>query len=348
MQSINRFGCAEPTTWLWLILFYGISHVLYLMPVIRQMLGPWTEVVASTYYLFGDLFIAVLLYTWFNRIPEAGAFFRAYWRYGRWVTLVAYLWSAIWLVWLNQSALLRTNHRNFWAVAVLLAIDLLAMIYLLKSKAVKATFAEFPKPLTVKAAEESEAPNPAELRAKVIAAALIEAPITDPDTPECLIEAHWRAHLAAQPSDALAWLELAILAYQCHKPDQAEVLMHQSHRLDETNPVVLRNLCELHRQQGRVAKALRYGLQATELAPKDELAHFNLAVALTDNKDLSNAITHYHRVIDINPHNTQAWLGLAVLLVQQQRVPDAFAALDAVLLINPDNAQALALKNQLG
>lgn len=339
----NRYGCSEPSVALWLIHFFLIFPVLYLMPVIRQMLGPWTELEANAWYLPASLVSVLLLYTWFNRIPEAGIFWRWVWRWGRSFLLGAYAWSAGVLLWLNASVLSRPDHRHFEALLILLLIDLAAMGYLLRSVAVRRVFAEFPQPLD--AAAVREAANAKALERQQFARAVrLDTPVALTDE-QAQIEAHWRAEAAKNPSQALPWLEMGVLAYQCRQIDQALTFMEQAYDCEPQNPLVLRNLCELWRQQGRLSKAIAYGQQAVGLAPNDEIARLNLAQALVDDKKLDQAITEYHRVIDLNPHHVQTWLNLAALLQRQGRIADADAALEAVLLIEPGNERAQVLRN---
>lgn len=344
-QSINRFGCAEPAFLLWLVLFYGLRHIPYFMPVIRQMLGSWTELEANVWYLPASLISVLLLYTWFNRIPEAGSVWRWVWRWGHWFLLGAYLWSAAVLLWLNTPMLLRPDHRHFEALLILLAIDLAAIGYLLRSARVRRVFAEFPQPVDAKAARAAEEAK-AQERQKLVREARLATPIAQ-NAEQSQIEAHWRAEAAKSPKQALPWLQLGVLAYQNGQVAQAMTLMEEAHDCEPQNPLVLRNLCELLRQQGRISKAIAYGQQAVALTPNDEIARLNLAQALVDDKKLDQAITEYHRVIDLNPHHVQAWMNLAALLLQQGRKADADAALDAVLLVEPENERAQALKKDL-
>ncbi len=346
LQPVNRFGCAEPNLLLWLVCFYGLSHILFLMPVIRQMVGTWSEVVANPRYLLGDAVIIVLLYTWFNRIPEAGKAFRTIWRFGRQLLIAVYLWSAACLVWLNHGALLNTDHRYFGPVGLLLIIDFLAIAYLILSSQVKAVFAEFPAADQVERQRDANA-ELASAKRQMLEEAKITAPIAADNTAVAEQEARLRALITQDPNNALAWFELGVMAYGALKKDQALVLMRKAHSYDAQNPIILRSLCELTRQHARVAEAVRYGQEAVALAPNDEIAHLNLALALTDYKDPDKALTHYHRVIHVNPHNVQAWLNLGVLLAEQNRKQDALAALDAVLLIEPGQPQAKAIKNRL-
>lgn len=345
IQPLSRFGCAEPPVYLWLVLFYTIRFVLYLMPVFRQTLGSWTELETSIWYFPASLISFLLLYTWFNRIPEAGPFWRWVWRWGRSFLILAYLWSLGVLVWLNSDVFLRTDHRHFDAAVILFAIDLLALAYLAKSEQVRAVFAAFPQPVDPEA-QRNEAKEKAASRQQLMRDARLNAPIAQTKEQQSL-EAYWRSEISSQPTSALPWLELGVLAYQCGQQEQALILMEEALALEPSNPVVLRNLCELLRQKGRLAQALDYGRQAVEAVPGDEISRLNLAQALVDNRDVDQAIEQYHRLLDVNPHHVQAWLSLAVLLMQQNRKADAHAALEAVLLLEPGNAQAIAFKQSL-
>ena len=342
IQPLSRFGCAEPPVYLWLVLFYTTRFVLYLMPVFRQTLGSWTELEASIWYFPASLISFLLLYTWFNRIPEAGPFWRWVWRWGRSFLILAYLWSLGVLVWLNSAVFLRTDHRHFDAAVMLIAIDLLALTYLAKSKQGRAVFASFPQPVDLEV-QRSEAKEKAASRQQLMRDARLNAPIAQ-TTEQQQLEAHWREEISSQPTSALPWLELGVLAYQCGQHEQALTLMEEALALEPSNPLVLRNLCELLRQKGRLAQALDYGRQAVVAAPGDEISRLNLAQALVDNRDVDLAIEQYHRLLEVNPHHVQSWLNLAALLQHQGRKEDAVAACEAVLLIEPGNEQAAMLK----
>ncbi len=344
MNKVDRYGCISLPANLCFVFIYTLRHILYLMPVFRQMLGSWTELEASAWYFPASLISFLLLYTWFNRIPAAGPFWRWIWRWGRVFLIVAYLWSLGVLVWLNSAVLLRTDHRHFDAALVLIGIDLLALGYLAKSKALRAVFASFPQPLDLDK-QRDEAKAKAQSRQQFMRAALLSAPIAQ-TLEQQAIETHWRAAISAHPAQAKPWLELGVLAYQCGASEQALTLMEEALAHEPANPVVLRNLCELLRQKGRVSQAVDYGRQAVEANPGDEIARLNLAQALVDQRAFDEAIVQYHRLLDINPHHVQGWLNLAMLLQHQGRKEDAGVALDAVLLIEPDNERAVMMKRE--
>lgn len=329
----------------YLLVFLNGVYILLLMPVIREMLGFWTELVASIWFIPSSLISFLLLYTWFNRIPEAGLFWRRIWRWGRWLLFTAYLWSLGVLLWVNLPVLLRPDHRHFDELLILAAIDIAVLAYLLRSQRLRVIFAEFPAP--VDAAEQRASDKAkATSRQQFVQEARLSASIARTAEQEA-VEAHWRAETLKAPHAALPWLELGVLAYQCGQVEQAQTLMERALDCEPQNPVVLRNLCELLRQKDRLDKALGYGEQAVAIAPNDEIARLNLAQVLVDRKELDRAISEYHRIIDLNPQHVQTWMNLAVLLHQQGRRVDAMTALDAVLLIEPGNAHAKSLRQTL-
>lgn len=343
--SINRFGSVDPGFVLVFFLLYCLRHILYLMPVFQQMLGSWTELEASVWFFPASLISFLLFYTWFNRIPEAGIFWRWVWRWGRALLVVAYLWSLGVLIWFNSAVLLRMDHRHFEAAWVLVCIDLLALAYINWSKQVHAVFASFPQLVDLEA-QRNEAKEKAASRQQLMRDARLNAPIAQ-TTEQQSLEAHWREAILSQPRSSLPWLELGVLAYQCGRQEQALTLMEEALTLEPSNPVVLRNLCELLRHKGRLTQALDYGRQAVEADPQNEIARINLAQALVDQNAYDEAIFQYHRLLDINPHHIQGWLNLANLLLHQNRKEDANVALDAVLLIEAENQQAMMLKEHL-
>lgn len=345
-DRINRYGCSEPGILLWTVFIYALSHILFLMPLIQQMIGSWSEVASNPLYLLSDGLTIVLLYAWFNRIPEAGSVFRTIWRFGQLLLVIVYFWSTACLVWLNKGALLNTDHRHFSPVVYLLVINLLIIAYLVFSSQVKTVFASFP-PSDQADKLKAAAAESANAKRQLMESAKLAVPIATDGSPEAEKETRLREMLASDPTNAMAWFELGVMAYQNNNHDQSRAFMNKALACDAQNPIILRSLCELSRQKGMVKEAVRYGRNAVALAPEDEIAQLNLALALTDAKEIDTAITHYHRVLDLNPHHLQAWLNLSALLAQRNRKEDALAALDAVLLIDPNQANALSLKQKL-
>lgn len=227
LPRINRFGCVEPSLMLWLIIFWAAMHPLWLMPVIRQMVGGWSELLADPRYLLGVSLVGMLLYTWFNRISDAGVEFRWIWHRGRWILLAAYTWTLGCLLWINLPILMRTDHRHFQALVVLSAINIGATLYLIGSKSVRDVFADFPVPLETSAVK-TETQKKIQALQRLAQNARLLAPIaSDPEQQQ--VEAYWRTEAEKDSSLALPWVELGVLAYQCGKTAQALDFIEQAY-----------------------------------------------------------------------------------------------------------------------
>jgi tetratricopeptide (TPR) repeat protein len=328
-----------------LLIGYLIFPIFSFMPIIRQMLGSWAELEASAWTLPASLVGLLLIYTAFNRIPEAGSFLRCVWKWGRWLLVGAYVWSAVVLLATNSSVLLRDGHHLLELMLVLLTADLLAAGYLLVSVSARQFFANFPTADDV-AAQEKAVKTQDQERHRFIRDAQLAVPIAQTPEEE-RVESHWRAEINRDEHQALPWLELGVLAYQCGKGTQALALMEKALQCDTDNPIVLRNLCELYRQQKQFARAAELGVRAVELAPADTVARLNLAQVYVDDGKFDQAMSQYHRVLELEPQHVQTWLNMAILLMRQGRELDAAAALDAVLLLDPQNERAISLKRSL-
>src|SRR5262249_40029155 len=85
---------------------------------------------------------------------------------------------------------------------------------------------------------------------------------------------------------------------------------------------------------------------ALEVTSENELAHFNLAVALQDEGKLDEAIFHYSEAVRIEPQNTDVRYSFATVLIKNNRLLDQAAThLIEVLRSKPDFAEG---HNSLG
>lgn len=346
LYSVNRFGCVEPGLLLWLVLLYPLSHIIYLMPVMRQMLGRWSELFSSYYFLVGVVATIIILYTWFNRIPEAGKGFRIIWQAGRFLLCFVYSWFLICLVLFNISVVSRFDHGNFWSFVVLFFLYLAAIFYTFFSGRAKAFFCDFPSANAHEIKRFADE-NYMITRREFINNAKFDLPICQPNTPSAFEEKQIRLQADSDPLNYQPWFALGVLAFQNIKINQANIFFKKSLELSPNNFIVLRSLCEVNRQMGRISDAVIHGNNAVAAAPIDEISHMNLALALIDNKSFELAIRHLHKVISINPLNSQAWFNLAKLLFIEKRFQDASSAIDAYLLIVPNDIAALDLKEAI-
>jgi len=78
-----------------------------------------------------------------------------------------------------------------------------------------------------------------------------------------------------------------------------------------------------------------------EVTSENELAHFNLGVALQDESNLTEAIFHFSQAARIEPQNIDALYSLATLLIKNHTALDQAADhLSVVLRSKPDFAEA--------
>jgi Flp pilus assembly protein TadD len=75
------------------------------------------------------------------------------------------------------------------------------------------------------------------------------------------------------------------------------------------------------------------------------LAHYNLGVALYDQKKLVEAVAAYRKAIDLEPDYAEAYTNLGVALRDQKKVDEAVAACRKAIALKPDSPEA---HNNLG
>jgi tetratricopeptide (TPR) repeat protein len=92
-------------------------------------------------------------------------------------------------------------------------------------------------------------------------------------------EAHYRASVRYDPSNALAYANLGLCYVRLNRPADALESLHEALRLEPANAVAHQNLGLLHAAQGRPDEAIRQFREVIELDPMMEDAHFNLALA---------------------------------------------------------------------
>jgi arylsulfatase A-like enzyme/Tfp pilus assembly protein PilF len=127
---------------------------------------------------------------------------------------------------------------------------------------------------------------------------------------------------AIDPKDGIVWiadLEAGRRAYQLGRPSEGiEPLERLLSRNPENVPALLAlGVCYLG--SGNPAKAVVADRKALEIAPQDDLVHFNLANALAslsadDPEQAESAGVHYRRALELNPRFADAYLNYASFL----------------------------------
>ena len=92
--------------------------------------------------------------------------------------------------------------------------------------------------------------------------------------------------------------------------------------------------------RGQVDKAIAQYQKALEIKPNYANAHNNLGVALTDRKQVDSAIAHYQRSLEIRPDYAEAHNNLGLALAGRRQVDEAIAHYQKALEIRPDYAVA--------
>jgi len=79
-----------------------------------------------------------------------------------------------------------------------------------------------------------------------------------------------------------------------------------------------------------------------DLRPDNSPAHENLAKALLQKGEVSDALIHYHKLLELQPDNIEVHNIVGTVLVQQRRVREGVEEWQKVLAIQPDNGNALS------
>jgi hypothetical protein len=134
---------------LWLILLYGIRHPLFvaaahLMP--GDVWGvPIVSLQADPRLTLADIPAALALLSTGHRIKDAKAIMVWIWHHGAGLLLLSYFSSASTFAFIHRDLLENPSGSGFLEACIVLAIDVLTMVYLLRSELVKDIFADFPR-----------------------------------------------------------------------------------------------------------------------------------------------------------------------------------------------------------
>ncbi len=91
---------------------------------------------------------------------------------------------------------------------------------------------------------------------------------------------------------------------------------------------------------GETDQAITHYRQAIELWPGYAEAHYNLGRLLAEKGEFNDAINHYEATLAINPADAEAHNNLGATLFQAGRVDDAIAHYQEALAVRPDYAEA--------
>ncbi len=139
-------------------------------------------------------------------------------------------------------------------------------------------------------------------------------------------EAAYRRAVAADPEFHPAYHGLGLLAFRVGKLELATQLIGSAIALAPSVAIYHRDRGEICRRLGAKDEAEREARRASELAPNDPEAHYNLGLALADQERFADAIASYRRAIELDPRHGRAHNNLGSAL---EKLEDRAAAADA-------------------
>jgi tetratricopeptide (TPR) repeat protein len=158
-------------------------------------------------------------------------------------------------------------------------------------------------------------------------------------------EAILRQILAAVPGYHPAYHTLGLIAFEVGKLPLAVELIDAAIALAPDVALYHRNRGELCRRLRWPDDAVAAGRRATELAPGDLDAYYNLGLALTDKCEWDAAIRSYRRALELNPNHGLSWNNLGAALEKKGDMAEAEAAYAKAVELNPSHHEA---QNNLG
>jgi len=150
----------------------------------------------------------------------------------------------------------------------------------------------------------------------------------------------YREVLTADPNNAAAYGNLAIIAAQQGDLAGAERLMRQEIELRPNTPAGYHNLGSVLQQQGRLADAIAAHRHAIKLKPDYAEAFLALGNGLRQQGNLEEAMGSYRSAVAARRDYPEAHNNIGVLLQMQGRLEQAAAAYHEAVQLRPRYAEA--------
>ncbi|MFI4939988.1 MAG: tetratricopeptide repeat protein [Burkholderiales bacterium] len=158
----------------------------------------------------------------------------------------------------------------------------------------------------------------------------------------------YRAILAANPQSHPAYQELGLLAFGAGNLSMAADLFQTAIALNGNIAHYHRSYGEICRRMGRFDTAIEAATRACSLAPFDIDAHFNLALAFSDAKNLVAAAQAYREVLELQaPYlassaaTARMWNMRGISLHRLDRFDEARKCYERALELQPEFAEGL-------
>jgi protein O-GlcNAc transferase len=150
----------------------------------------------------------------------------------------------------------------------------------------------------------------------------------------------YREVLTADPRNAAAYGNLAIIAAQQGDLAGAERLMRQEIRLQPNAPAGYHNLGSVLQQQGRLADGIAAHQHAIKLNPNYAEAFLALGNGFRQQGNLEEAMASYHAAVAARPDYAEVHNNIGVLFQMQGRLDQAAAAYHEAVRLRPGYAEA--------
>lgn len=154
--------------------------------------------------------------------------------------------------------------------------------------------------------------------------------------PEAEAVAHYRRALAFEPDYINASTQLAILALNHQRIDEARQLLEANRRAQPLNPGVHVNLGSFFSSQNQRETAIVHFNTALRLKPDHPDAHRGLAKLAVTEQRYEDAIVHLESLVKALPWDPIALCELGTLQANLQRFERAKACLERAVWINPN------------
>lgn len=124
--------------------------------------------------------------------------------------------------------------------------------------------------------------------------------------------------LKIDPDHVKSLANKAIALDKIGKSEESRVLFEKVLTFEET-ALIYNNFAVCHKNLQNSHLALKYFQKACELDPTYSIAHYNLAVHLTENNEIEKAVEHFHQAIKLDKSHVFACLALGNLLENKEK-----------------------------
>jgi protein O-GlcNAc transferase len=139
-------------------------------------------------------------------------------------------------------------------------------------------------------------------------------------------------------------LQQAIQAFQAANFDEADSILKRILQVDSKNFPSLHILGLIKASQFKFREATDYLARAARIQPNDASLQYNLAKALSDSGNDTDALSHHKKAVALAPNNPEAWLNYGKTTSNLGRYDEALAHYDKSLSLKPDYAEAWSNK----